>query len=580
VLGGVLAALAPAAIGELNDVDLSVQGGVEEVQEWLSKGPLGLSETRIGELVDRAQDELRARSGTIAGGALGGAVIALEVIAGVLLTIVLLFFFIRDGERLWRWIVGLAPEQNRRDVREIGMRAWDTLGGYLRGTAIVAFFDAALIGLALSLLGVPLALPLAVLTFFGAFVPLVGAVVAGFAAAMVALVSEGFFVALIVVGVVIVVQQVEGDVLQPLVVGKGPRAPSGRDPPRGDRRRCRVGSDRSLSRRPARCDRRADCVLPALATFGSGRAARGYARDERLERREVRPQDCEIRPVAGSDPAAVLQAEEPRRDEARHCGRLGEPEAGHARDQGCAAATAPQEGAIGALPGRGDQVARQRDALGPRHPDGQLLRARVEVATIRDQAEDGAAVEEERRDGAGGAGSDGRHGVPEVGGESRARVQGRERRDRVRACVPQRRDDARARDGVDRRQRPGKLRRERHEPDEPAGQPFLERGEIDGRQLLHRDRAGGVGVQERPLEVEPEAERIRDLLDAPSGEQVARDTLGSDRGRLVDLEVDEAGKNERIGRAVLEEFDRDYLRRLPRNPPAPGPLDRVYEKSL
>jgi putative heme transporter len=200
VLGGVLAALAPAAIGELNDVDLSVQGGVEEVQEWLSKGPLGLSETRIGELVDRAQDELRARSGTIAGGALGGAVIALEVIAGVLLTIVLLFFFIRDGERLWRWIVGLAPEQNRRDVREIGMRAWDTLGGYLRGTAIVAFFDAALIGLALSLLGVPLALPLAVLTFSGAFVPLVGAVVAGFAAAMVALVSEGFFVALIVVG--------------------------------------------------------------------------------------------------------------------------------------------------------------------------------------------------------------------------------------------------------------------------------------------------------------------------------------------------------------------------------------------
>jgi predicted PurR-regulated permease PerM len=132
VLGGVLAALAPAAIGELNDVDLSVQGGVEEVQEWLSKGPLGLSETRIDELVDRAQDELRARSGTIVGGALGGAVIALEVIAGVLLTIVLLFFFIRDGERLWRWIVGLAREQNRRDVREIGMRAWDTLGGYLR----------------------------------------------------------------------------------------------------------------------------------------------------------------------------------------------------------------------------------------------------------------------------------------------------------------------------------------------------------------------------------------------------------------------------------------------------------------
>lgn len=78
------------------------------------------------------------------------------MIAGVLLTIVLLFFFIRDGERLWRWIVGLAPEQNRRDVREIGMRAWDTLGGYLRGTAIVAFFDAALIGLVFSSSACPL----------------------------------------------------------------------------------------------------------------------------------------------------------------------------------------------------------------------------------------------------------------------------------------------------------------------------------------------------------------------------------------------------------------------------------------
>jgi len=220
LLVGVAAALAPAAIGELDDVDLSVQGGLEEVEDWLRDGPLGLSETRVDELVDRAQEELRTRSGTIAGGALGGAVVAVEVIAGALLTLVLLFFFVRDGERIWRWVVGLAPERHRRDVQEIGVRAWATLTGYLRGTAIVAFFDAALIGLALFLLGVPFALPLAVLTFFGAFIPLAGAAVAGFAAAMVALVSEGFFTALIVVGVVIVVQQVEGDVVQPLVVGK------------------------------------------------------------------------------------------------------------------------------------------------------------------------------------------------------------------------------------------------------------------------------------------------------------------------------------------------------------------------
>jgi predicted PurR-regulated permease PerM len=220
VLAGIGAAIGPRAAGELGEVDVSVQGGVMRIEDWLADGPLGLSDSRAAELVERAQDEASGQAGRLASGALGGAVVALEVVAGILLTAVLVFFFVRDGTRLWESVVGLAPERNRDDLREIGARVWTTLGGYLRGTAIVAFVDALFIGLALYLLGVPLVVPLALLTFFGAFIPIAGAVAAGFAAAMVALVSEGFVTALIVVGVVVLVQQVEGDVLQPLVVGR------------------------------------------------------------------------------------------------------------------------------------------------------------------------------------------------------------------------------------------------------------------------------------------------------------------------------------------------------------------------
>lgn len=220
LLAGVAAAIGPQAAREIGELDVSVGGGVAEVEEWLASGPLGLSESRAADLVEGAREEISGQSGRIASGALGGAVLAVEVVAGLLLTLVLLFFFVRDGARLWGSIVRLFPERHREDLREIGRLSWQTLGGYLRGTAIVAVVDAFFIGLALYLLGVPLVLPLALLVFLGAFVPLAGAVVAGFAAAMVALVSEGFVTALIVVAVVVVVQQLEGDLLQPLVLGR------------------------------------------------------------------------------------------------------------------------------------------------------------------------------------------------------------------------------------------------------------------------------------------------------------------------------------------------------------------------
>ena len=219
VVGGLSAALAPSVAGEIEELDVSVTGGVDEVEEWLIEGPLGLSKPRVTDHFDEAELELRESAGVIASGALSGAVIAVEVIAATLLGLVILFFLLKDGARIWAFLIGLFPVRIRDDVSEMGERAWTTLGGFLRGTAIVAAIDAFFIGLALALVGVPLVVPLAVLTFFGGFVPIVGAFVAGFACAMVALVSNGLTAALIVVGATLAVQQIEGNLLQPIIVG-------------------------------------------------------------------------------------------------------------------------------------------------------------------------------------------------------------------------------------------------------------------------------------------------------------------------------------------------------------------------
>jgi putative heme transporter len=216
---GAAAALVPAVAADLDEVDASVQGGVDEALEWLSEGPLGLSEARLDRWQDRAVTELRDQSERIAGGVFGGAFLAIELLAGLALAIVSLFFLVKDGERIWRFTVGMFPPRARDDVDAIGRLAWGTAGGYIRGIAIVALADAILIGIALWLIGVPFVLPLAALTFVGGFFPIVGAFVAGFAAAMVALVAEGFLAAPTTSSAAVLVQQLEGNVLQPVVVG-------------------------------------------------------------------------------------------------------------------------------------------------------------------------------------------------------------------------------------------------------------------------------------------------------------------------------------------------------------------------
>jgi predicted PurR-regulated permease PerM len=220
---GAVAALVPGIVRDVGEVDASVRGGVDQVTELLTREPFSLSERRVEEWTDRAEDELRSRSSRLVGGLFGGAFLVLELLAGLALAVVTLFFLVKDGDRLWRSTVRLFPERTRPDVEEIGRLAWETAGGYIRGVSLVALFDAVLIGLAIWLVGVPFVLPLAALTFLGGFFPIVGAVVAGFVAAMVALVANGWVAALVVVGAIVLVQQLESNVLQPFVVGSAVR---------------------------------------------------------------------------------------------------------------------------------------------------------------------------------------------------------------------------------------------------------------------------------------------------------------------------------------------------------------------
>ena len=218
LLGGLTALLAPSVVDEFGDLGESLREGLGQVGSTLER--LGFSQAEIDGAIDDALTSLQENVGGIGQGVVTGALFVGELVTGLLLALVLLFFLLKDGHGIWRWIVSLVPDRRRDGLREVGSASWATLGHYLRGVALVALFDAVTIGVALAILGVPLVLPLAVLTFFGAFFPLVGAFTAGLLAALVALVSDGAVTALIVVGVIVAIQQIEGDVIYPVLVGR------------------------------------------------------------------------------------------------------------------------------------------------------------------------------------------------------------------------------------------------------------------------------------------------------------------------------------------------------------------------
>jgi predicted PurR-regulated permease PerM len=198
----------------------NAKAGVQQIQGWLKAGPLHLSDQQLNSVFDAANQWLNDHRSTLTTGAVSTATTALDVLASIFLILFTTFFFLRDGRRIWRFLVGLLPAAGREPLGSAGEQSWQTLVAYVRATVLVAFIDAVGIGIGLVLLRVPLAFPLAALVFLGAFIPIIGATLSGTVAILVALVTRGPLVALLVLLVVIGVQQLEGHVLQPAIMGK------------------------------------------------------------------------------------------------------------------------------------------------------------------------------------------------------------------------------------------------------------------------------------------------------------------------------------------------------------------------
>ena len=225
-VGGLLAfsllifVLAPPVVSEFGAVGERVRGGADKAAGYVADLPLGLEERQVQREIDRLDDRISENSGSITSGVLSGAQLAAQLAAGLLIMLVLLFFFVKDGPRMWTWALKLFPRGRRDMVDEMGRNSWDVLTHYVRGVVVVAAIDAIGIGIALWLIGVPLVVPLAALVFFAAFIPVIGAIVAGTVAALVALVSGGPVDALLVGVAILVIQQVEGNVLYPMIVSR------------------------------------------------------------------------------------------------------------------------------------------------------------------------------------------------------------------------------------------------------------------------------------------------------------------------------------------------------------------------
>ena len=219
VFGGLML-IVQTFISQLDNLSAQVGHGIEEVQTWLAQGPLHLSQTQLSDGLERLQKAITDNQGALTTGALNTATTVGELVAGFFLVLFILFFYLRDGGQIWAFLCRMLPRNTRIPAARAGHYSWHTLVSYVRATVLVALVDAVGIGIGLAVLRVPLVLPLAALVFLGGFIPVIGATLTGAVAVLVALVTVGPVKALIILGVVIAVQQLEGHVLQPLIMGR------------------------------------------------------------------------------------------------------------------------------------------------------------------------------------------------------------------------------------------------------------------------------------------------------------------------------------------------------------------------
>ncbi|WP_405498743.1 AI-2E family transporter [Nocardia sp. NBC_00511] len=196
---------------------------VHQIQDWLINGPMHLSNEQIRNAGDTIVKTIESNKDALTNGALTTATVIGEFFTGAFLTLFILIFFLYGGDQIWEFITRIIPTVHRAKVREAGRLGFGTLTGFVRATVMVAAVDAVGIGSGLAILSVPLALPLASLVFIGAFIPIIGSFIAGSVAVFIALMTKGVVTALIVLGITIAVMQLEGHVLQPLLMGRAVR---------------------------------------------------------------------------------------------------------------------------------------------------------------------------------------------------------------------------------------------------------------------------------------------------------------------------------------------------------------------
>ncbi|KWZ74869.1 MAG: AI-2E family transporter [Winkia neuii] len=222
LVGGLLYLASSQIVDNIGPLAAKARGGLDDAVDWISNGPLKLDQHQIEEYVRKLQGEigsfLQSNSSRIASGALAVTSSITNIVTSALMVLFCVFFFLKDGRKIWQFFVRCMPEGARNPANEAAIRGWVTISSYAKAQMEVAAIDAVGIGASAAILGVPLALPIAVLVFLGAFIPIVGAIATGAIAVLVALVDQGITVALIMLAAILVVQQVESNLLQPLLM--------------------------------------------------------------------------------------------------------------------------------------------------------------------------------------------------------------------------------------------------------------------------------------------------------------------------------------------------------------------------
>ncbi|MDO9379985.1 MAG: AI-2E family transporter [Nocardioidaceae bacterium] len=220
VVGLVITFLASTIVDQVAEVVTSAADGLDELARIVRGTGVDVSQSQLDTAIAAVQDRLQSSASSIASGVLVGVGAVTNTLVNLVLTLVLAFFFVKDGHRFVPWLAASAGPSAGPHVAEVLHRSWSALGHFVRTQALVGLIDAVLIGAGLAIVGVPLVLPLAVLTFVAAFAPIVGAITVGALAVLVALVSNGWVAALVVAGIVLLVQQLEGNVLLPFLQGR------------------------------------------------------------------------------------------------------------------------------------------------------------------------------------------------------------------------------------------------------------------------------------------------------------------------------------------------------------------------